>query len=433
MINENTLVLGAQWGDEGKAKLVDLLSEGADYVVRYQGGNNAGHTVTVDGTKYKFHLIPSGILYKGTPCYIGNGAVIDPKALLAEMDALSEQGIDLSNLKISAHAQVTMPYHLLFDQSSESALGTKKIGTTARGIGPTYSDKVARKGIRICDLIDAEFFKERLSELLSKQNAILTKIYGLSELKLEDIIVEYEKYAERLRPYVHDVSLELHNALKADKKILFEGAQGTMLDIDHGTYPFVTSSSPVAGGATIGTGLGPNAIKKVIGVTKAFTTRVGAGPFPTEIDPDCNEAKVLTAEGKPWAEFGTTTGRARRVGWLDLVLLKYAARINGMQALCLTKLDVLDDLSELQLCTAYKNKQTGEIYQDLPLIADVFNKVEAVYETIPGWLGAKTSSVRKFPELPANATKFIEKVEAIVGVPVEVIGVGPGRDEIIFR
>jgi adenylosuccinate synthase len=430
----NTVIIGAQWGDEGKAKVVDLLSEYADYIVRYQGGSNAGHTVTVDGTKYKFHLIPSGILYKGKKCFVGSGTVIDPKVILREMKELDEQGIDLSNLKISAGAHVTMPYHIAIDKAQEEARGAAKIGTTCRGIGPTYADKVTRSAIRVCDLIDPEVLKTKLAALLPAKNDLLVKLYGVEALKFEDIYNEYKKLGEELKPYVADTAFETWQANKAGKNILFEGAQGTLLDLDHGTFPFVTSSNPTAGGACTGSGMGPSAIGHVLGIAKAFTTRVGEGPFPTEImDKNSMQAKILTAEGTPWAEFGTTTGRARRVGWFDAVLMRHAVRVNALDSIALTKVDVLDDLDEVFICEAYKDTRDGKIYQELPLISDFLNFAEPIYTRLDGWNGQEKSVAAKTKnDLALNAQKYISFIEKVLDIPVSIISVGPGREHTII-
>jgi adenylosuccinate synthase len=430
----NSVIIGAQWGDEGKAKVVDLLSNDADYIVRYQGGSNAGHTVTVGGIKYKFHLIPSGILYKGKKCFVGSGTVIDPKVILSEMTELKEKGIDLSNLKISAGAHVTLPYHIALDKAQEEARGSNKIGTTCRGIGPTYADKVTRSAIRICDLIEPEVFKAKLEAILPSKNHVLEKLYAAQTLDLNEIIKEYTQYAEALKPYVTDTALEAWQANKEGKNILFEGAQGTLLDLDHGTFPFVTSSNPTAGGACIGSGMGPSTIGHVLGIAKAFTTRVGAGPFPTEIlDQDSYQAKTLVAEGTPWAEFGTTTGRGRRVGWFDAVLMRHAVRINAMDSIALTKLDVLDDLEEIMVCSSYKDTRTGEEYKELPLKADILNFVEPVYTKLAGWQGQEKSVEAKSKnELAQNAQDYIAFIEKELGVPVSIISVGPGREETII-
>ncbi len=432
----NTVIVGAQWGDEGKAKVVDLLSADADLIVRYQGGSNAGHTVTVDDVKYKFHLIPSGILYKGKSCFVGSGTVIDPKVILGEMEDLEKQGIDLSGLKISAGAHVTMPYHIALDKAQEEARGKAKIGTTCRGIGPTYADKVTRSAIRICDLLEPEILRAKLEVIMPAKNELLTKLYNQPEEKLEDTFNQYKKYGERLKPYVIDTAFEVFQENKAGKNILFEGAQGTLLDLDHGTFPFVTSSNPIAGGACIGAGVGPSMIGHVLGIAKAFTTRVGEGPFPTEILEKHNqekEVRILTAEGTPWAEFGTTTGRARRVGWFDAVLMRHAVRVNGISSLALTKLDVLDDLEEVFVCEAYKDTKSGEIYKDLPLKSGILDRVEPVYTKLPGWkTDAKSMQAKTKSDLAQNALNYIKFLEDILEVPVSIISVGPGREQTII-
>ena len=429
----NTVIIGAQWGDEGKAKLVDLLSADADFIVRYQGGANAGHTVCVDDVKYKFHLIPSGILYSGKKCFVGSGTVIDPRVILKEIDDLQAQGIDLQNLKISAHAHVTLPYHIALDKAQEAQRAGNKIGTTARGIGPTYADKVNRQAIRVCDLLNEDVFAKKLAEILPSKNLLLEKIYQEPALDYQEILKEYQALALRLKPFVADTAVQLWQAQKEEKNILFEGAQGTLLDLDHGTFPFVTSSNPIAAGASIGSGLGPKAIEHVLGIAKAFTTRVGEGPFPTEIlDKDSYQAKILCSEGKPWAEFGTTTGRARRVGWFDAVLMRHAVRVNSMTSLALTKLDVLDDLEEIFVCTAYKNTKTQELYYELPAMADIFNEIEPVYTKLSGWQNQEKSVAAKSKnELAQNAQKYIEFIEEQIGVPVSIISVGPQRNQTI--
>lgn len=428
----NLIIVGAQWGDEGKAKVVDLLSGDSDYIVRFQGGSNAGHTVTVEGVKYKFHLIPSGILYKHSICCIGNGTVIDPKVILQEMDALIEQGIDMSRLKISPLAHVTLPYHILLDQAQEEKRGDAKIGTTCRGIGPTYADKTARAALRICDLIDTEVLKAKLEELIPVKNEMLKNLYGKEPLKIEEVFNQYKAYGDRLRSHVEDISLLISNASKEGKKILFEGAQGTLLDLDHGTFPYVTSSNPIAGGACIGSGVGPSFIDRVMGIAKAFTTRVGEGPFPTELDENSPEAKILIAEGKPWAEFGTTTGRGRRVGWFDAVLMRYAIRVNSMDSIALTKLDVLDDLDEVLVCTSYKDKRTGEIYKELPTKSNVLEHAEPVYEKFAGWKNTKPSiEAKNYDDLADNARAYVEALEKILEVKIAIVSVGPGREETI--
>lgn len=430
----NVVVIGSQWGDEGKAKIVDLLSKNADYIVRYQGGSNAGHTVSVGDKKYKFHLIPSGILYQDVNkvCMIGPGTVIDPKVILQEITSLTEQGLNLNGLQISARAHVTMPYHLIIDQAQENARGSQKIGTTCRGIGPTYADKSERNGVRICDLIDPEELLQRLKVLIPQKNVILERLYGLEPLEIDAVYQEYVEYGKALAPFVHDTGAHIFEAEKELKNILFEGAQGTLLDLDHGTYPFVTSSNPVSGGACVGSGVGPNFIDRVIGVAKAFCTRVGEGPFPTELAGAV--ANVLRSEGKAWEEIGTTTGRGRRVGWLDAVLLRYAIRINGMDCLALTKLDVLDDLDEIFICTAYKDLRDGAIYKDLPAKANFLKYAQPVYEKFQGWdkEGKRSSDARSVEELPMGALAYLKKLEELLEIPITIVSVGPKREQTIL-
>ncbi len=427
----NVVIVGAQWGDEGKAKVVDLLSKNADYIVRYQGGSNAGHTVKVDGVKYKFHLVPSGILYEHTNCMIGPGTVIDPKVVLQEMDALSAQGIDTSRLMISTSAHVTLPYHIIIDKAHEERLGSKKIGTTCRGIGPTYSDKSARSGLRMCDLVEPDELLAKLKVLVPEKNIILERLYGHEPLEIEDVYKEYLAYGDRLRENVVDTAATIYEAGRKQKKnILYEGAQGTLLDLDHGTYPYVTSSNPVAGGACVGSGVGPNFIDRVIGIAKAYTTRVGEGPFPTEVSG--TEAKILRAEGTAWEEIGTTTGRARRVGWFDAVLMRYAIRINGMDCLALTKLDVLDDLDEVKVCNAYKDIRTGEVFKDVPAKSNFLKYAEPIYEKLPSWKGDKPSwEARSFEDLADNAKNYVKKLEEILDIPITIVSVGPDREQVI--
>ena len=427
----NVVLIGSQWGDEGKAKVVDLLSKNADYIVRYQGGSNAGHTVAVDSKKYKFHLIPSGILYPGKVCMIGPGTVIDPKVILREIRDLNEQGVDVSGIQISASAHVTMPYHLMIDKAQEEQRGSKKIGTTCRGIGPTYADKSARSGVRMCDLVDPDALLEKLKLIIPEKNIILERLFGLEPLAIDTVYREYVEYGKALESYVSDTPAVIFSAAHAKKNILFEGAQGTLLDLDHGTYPFVTSSNPVAGGACIGSGVGPNFIDRVIGVAKAYTTRVGSGPFPTEVSG--TEAKILRAEGTAWEEIGTTTGRDRRVGWLDAVLLRYAIRINGMDCLALTKLDVLDDLEEVYVCNAYKDLRTGEVYDDVPAQANFLRYAEPQYVKIKGWKneGTRSADARKVEDLPKGALKYIKFLEEVLNIPITIVSVGPERDQTI--
>ncbi len=425
----NVIVVGAQWGDEGKAKVTDLLSKNADYIVRYQGGSNAGHTVVVDGETYKFHLIPSGILYPNKTCVVGPGTVIDPKILIEEIEDLTNRGISVAGLKISIAAHVTMPYHLAIDQAEDRGRGTKKIGTTGRGIGPTYADKADRFGVRMSDLIDPKELEEKVNWLVPRKNVILERLYSLPPEDPKKVLEEYMIYGEKIKPYVADTSALIFDAIKNKKNILFEGAQGTLLDLDHGTYPYVTSSNPVAGGACVGAGIGPTSIDRVIGITKAFTTRVGEGPFPTEVFG--READELRAAGTAWAEFGTTTGRPRRVGWLDLVLLRYAVRINGLDCLALTKLDVLDNLDEINVCVAYEDSVTGAKYYDLPLTAGIFKRVKPIYETLPGW---KTSvnACRSRTDLPPNAQKYLDRIQELLETPIAIVSIGHKRDQTII-
>lgn len=427
----NVVIVGSQWGDEGKAKIVDLLSRNADYIVRYQGGSNAGHTVNAGGKKYKFHLIPSGILNPGTICMVGPGTVIDPRVILQEMAELRDQGLDISHLQISAAAHVTMPYHLLIDRAQEEARGSKKIGTTCRGIGPTYADKSSRSGLRMCELVDPDALLDKLKVLVPEKNIILDRLYGLEPLSIDEVFREYVEYGKQLAPHVFDTAAIIWEANKARKNILFEGAQGTLLDLDHGTYPYVTSSNPVAGGACVGSGVGPNFIDRVIGVAKAYTTRVGEGPFPTEVKG--SSAKIMRAEGTAWEEIGTTTGRARRVGWFDAVLMRYAIRINGMDCLALTKLDVLDDLEELYVCTAYKDIRTGEVYRDLPAKSNFLKYVEPILEKLEPWRdqSANSADATEITQLPEGALNYVRYLERILEIPITIVSVGPAREQTI--
>ncbi len=417
-------MIGAQWGDEGKGKITDLLSKSADVVVRYQGGVNAGHTVVVEGETFKLHLIPSGILYPGTDCIIGCGTVIDPQILLGELDRLEALKIPLGDLWISQTAHVTMPYHRLLDTAAEASRGNQKIGTTGRGIGPTYADKSERTGIRIQDLMDEELLKEKLAWTIDYKNAILEKLYNLPPLDAEVVISEYLGYADRLRPYVVDTSLKIYDAIQHRLNILFEGAQGTLLDLDHGTYPYVTSSNPVAGGACIGTGIGPTTIDRVIGVAKAYTTRVGEGPFPTELDGELGE--LLCDRG---AEFGTTTGRQRRCGWFDGVIGRYAVRINGLDCLAITKLDVLDEMDEIKVCVAYEID--GKSRQDFPSSARDFAHCQPVYETLAGWKQS-TAHCRTLADLPKAAQNYLTFLAEYMEVPIAIVSVGAGREQTII-
>ena len=420
----NVVVIGAQWGDEGKGKITDLLSKSADVVVRYQGGVNAGHTVVVQGQTFKLHLIPSGILYPDTECIIGCGTVIDPQVLLEELKQLEALHISTANLLISQSAHVTMPYHRLIDQASEERRGTHKIGTTGRGIGPTYADKSERTGIRVQDLMNPDALREQLQWTINYKNVILEKLYNLPPLDTEQVIDEYLGYAERLRPHVVDSSLKIYDAIQRRRNILFEGAQGTLLDLDHGTYPYVTSSNPVAGGACVGTGVGPTMIDRVIGVAKAYTTRVGEGPFPTELDGEVGE--LLCDRG---AEFGTTTGRKRRCGWFDAVIGRYAVRINGMDCLAITKLDVLDALDEIKVCVAYEID--GENHENFPNSAREFARCRPVYKTLPGWQQS-TADCRKLEDLPKQALDYLKFLAELMDVPIAIVSLGASRDQTII-
>lgn len=422
----SVVLIGSQWGDEGKGKITDYLAEHADVVARFQGGNNAGHTVIVGDIEYKLHLIPSGVIYPGTKCIIGNGVVVDPQVLLDEMNYLKEKGIDVSpdNLKISSHTHIIMPYHKILDGLEEEARGDSKIGTTKRGIGPCYVDKIARVGIRFCDLVDIDTFKAKLLENVTLKNRTLHKLYDQTTLLDYDAIYnQFMGYRELLAPFVDDVSVILNNYLKIGDKVLFEGAQGTLLDIDHGTYPFVTSSNPTAGYAAVGTGVGPTKIDKVLGVTKAYLTRVGEGPFPTELFDEVGD--LLGTVGH---EFGTTTGRKRRCGWFDAVLMNYTANINGLTHMAVTKLDVLDSLETIKICTAYEID--GVVTKNFPPTLAELSKAKPIYEEIPGW-NSSTIGIKTYKELPENAKAYLKKLEELVDVPIAIIAVGPKRDETI--
>jgi adenylosuccinate synthase len=421
----NIVVVGTQWGDEGKGKIVDLLSEYADLVIRFQGGNNAGHTMVVDGEQIISHLVPSGIL-QGKTCVIGNGLVVDPNVLLNEIDYLTAKGVACGpqNLIISERAQVIMPYHMLIDQGREKMQAGKKIGTTGRGIGPAYEDKVTRRGIRMIDLIDPEEFKEKLSAVLPEKNHYIENFLNGQPLSIEEILVQYAQIAQRLSPYITNVSMVVNKAIQAQLQVLFEGAQGTHLDVDHGTYPFVTSSNTVSGNACCGVGIGPTCINEVLGIVKAYTTRVGAGPFTSELFDDTGN--YIQEKG---AEFGATTGRRRRCGWLDTLILNNAACLNGLTGLAITKLDVLGGLKELKICTAYKYK--GEQIDAFPASLKMLEACEPVYEKLPGW-EEDISGIRRFEDLPANVRAYLKRIEELTGVPVQIISVGPGRDQTII-
>jgi adenylosuccinate synthase len=420
----NVVVIGAQWGDEGKGKITDLLSRSADVVVRYQGGVNAGHTVVVKDQTFKLHLIPSGILYPDTECVIGSGTVIDPKALIGELDKLAELGVSSEKLYISNAAHVTMPYHRLIDQAAEDRRGSEKIGTTKRGIGPTYADKSERIGIRIVDLMDYARLRDKLEWTIQYKNGVLEKLYDLEPLDPAAVLDEYAQYAERLRPHIIDSSLHVYKAIQQRKNVLFEGAQGTLLDLDHGTYPYVTSSNPVAGGACIGTGIGPTVIDRVIGVAKAYTTRVGEGPFPTELT--CEMGELLGDRG---AEFGTTTGRRRRCGWFDAVIGRYAVRINGLDCLAITKLDVLDEVDEIKVCVAYE--LDGERCEELPGSSHAFARCKPIYKTMPGWKQS-TDHCRSLEDLPKAALEYLKFLAELMDVPIAIVSLGASRDQTII-
>ncbi|MCD0443550.1 adenylosuccinate synthase [Glycomyces sp. A-F 0318] len=419
-------VVGTQWGDEGKGKVTDLLGAEMDYVVRYQGGNNAGHTVvTPDGTKYAIHLVPVGILTPGVVPVIANGVVVDPKFLISELDELTAGGVDVSNLKLSADAHLIMPHHRALDRVVERYLGGARIGTTGRGIGPAYADKVARQGIRVQDLLDPKILSIKLEQILREKNQILVKVYNRKAIDPAAVVEEYLAYAERLKPYIADTRLLLNRALDAGKNVLLEGAQATMLDVDHGTYPFVTSSNPTTGGACVGTGIAPNKITTSIGIIKAYTTRVGSGPFPTELFDEFGEFLL-----KKGGEYGVTTGRRRRCGWFDAVLGRYAVRVNGITDLFVTKLDVLSELERVPICVAYE--VDGERVEEMPMTQTDVHHAKPVYEYHDGWF-EDISHCRKFDELPLNAQRYIERLEELCGAQVSVVGVGPGREENIIR
>ena len=415
------IVLGAQWGDEGKGKMTDYLAENADVVVRFQGGNNAGHTVVVGEKEYKLHLIPSGILYNDKLNVIGNGVVLDPKALFEEISYLESLGVDITpdRLIISDRAHVIMPYHRVLDGIKERVRGNKDIGTTGKGIGPTYTDKMERSGIRVCDLIHKEVFEENLKHTLEIKNKIITEVFGGEALDYNEIYNEYLGYAEKLRPFVKDISVIVNKKIKEGKEVLFEGAQGTLLDIDYGTYPYVTSSSTIAGGVCIGAGVGPTAITNAVGIAKAYTTRVGKGPFPTELLDKTGD--WIREKGH---EFGVTTGRARRCGWLDLVILKTSARVSGLTSFAVTKIDTLAGLDTLKVCTGYI--LNGEIIDYVPASLEDLAKCEPIYEEFEGW---DDSIARCYEDLPENAVKYLKKIEDFTETKVSIVSVGPKRDQ----
>lgn len=417
------VVVGTQWGDEGKGKITDFLAEKAGVVARYQGGNNAGHTISIQGKEFKLHLIPSGIFYPEKLCVIGNGMVVNPKALVDELAYLKNNGVSTDNLRISDRAHVVMPYHIRLDELEEESKGTNKIGTTKKGIGPAYMDKAARIGIRIIDLLDPEEFAAKLRRNLEEKNRIFEKLYGAEGFDYEQVYQEYLGYAEVIRPYVTDTSVVLNEAIDAGKDVLFEGAQASMLDIDQGTYPYVTSSNPVAGGVCIGAGVGPTKIDKVIGVVKAYSTRVGDGPFPTELLDETGQ--WIRETGR---EYGTTTGRPRRVGWFDALVVRHARRVSGLDGMAITRLDILTGLKELKICTAYRCN--GKILTEFPTSLKVLANCEPVYETLPGWK-EDISGVRSYDELPANARAYMEKITQATGVPLAIFSIGPNREQTV--
>jgi len=421
-----SVIVGAQWGDEGKGKIVDILSAEADVVARYQGGANAGHTINLKGEEYILHLIPSGILHPETICVIGNGVVVEPAALIKELNFLKAKEIEVDNrLFISDRAHIIFPYHKLLDQLSENKTGKDRIGTTGRGIGPAYADKFNRRGIRMVDMLDESYFKQKTKSCLEEANEFIQKNYGQPPLDEKQILIDLLKAREIIVPFIQDTSIILNQAIQDGKKILMEGAQGTLLDIDHGTYPYVTSSNPVSGGACTGTGVGPTQIDEVVGVLKAYTTRVGEGPFPTElVGEDGTRFRELGRE------YGATTGRPRRCGWFDLVIARYAVRVNGLTSLAITKLDILDTLPEIKVCTGYRYKNT--ILKDFPADLRILEVCKPIYETFPGWQ-TNTCDIQRYEDLPTNARKYIEYIEKQAEVPVKIISVGAMRSSTIFR
>jgi adenylosuccinate synthase len=419
----NIVVVGAQWGDEGKGKIIDILAKDADVVARYQGGHNAGHTVVVNDEEYILHLIPSGIIHPGKICMIGNGVVIDPEALIGEIEGLKSRGIAIdNNLFISKNSHLIMPYHCIIDKESERS---KSIGTTGRGIGPAYVDKVARTGIRMSDLLDPQSFREKLELNLSNMSYLLYNVYKSEQLDLEEIYSKYMGYAEKIGKYITDVSILINKYIEENRNILFEGAQGTLLDVDHGTYPYVTSSNAIAGGACTGLGIGPTKIDGVLGVSKAYTTRVGSGPFPTELKDKLGND--LRSKGR---EYGATTGRPRRCGWLDVVVVRYSVIINGMSGIALTKLDILDEYPKIKICVGYKYK--GNIYNEMPHESFVLWNCEPVYEEIEGWQES-TAGIKRFDSLPDKAKAYIERIEDLIGVSIDIISTSQKREDTIIK
>ncbi|UJA18931.1 adenylosuccinate synthase [Thermoleophilia bacterium SCSIO 60948] len=421
-----TVIVGTQWGDEGKGKITDLLATDADLIFRFQGGNNAGHTIIRDGEVFKLHLIPSGILYPDKLCAIGNGVVIDPNVLTGEIDGLRRRGINMSNLRISANAHLIMPYHVMLDTAGEAKLGKREIGTTKRGIGPCYADKASRVGIRVQDLLDPKILRKKILAALEGKQQALRPYARDPRLDLQTMTEEYLRFGHRLEPYIADTAKLCWDTLDRNGRILFEGAQAAMLDLDHGTYPFVTSSNPVAGSACIGAGVGPTDIDSVWGIAKAYATRVGAGPFPSELDDELG-ARIREVGG----ERGTTTGRDRRVGWMDLVALRYAVRLNAISSLVITKLDVLQGIHPLRVATRYRHAE-GAIFDEFPYHQTIINSVSASYEELPGF-DEDIGEVRTIEELPENARAYLDFIADFVGVPIRLVGVGPGREQIAMR
>lgn len=418
------MVLGTQWGDEGKGKIVDYLAQKADVVIRSQGGNNAGHTVVVDDKAFALRLLPSGILFSDKTCIIGSGVVVNPEVLLQELDGMKEKGVTISKLEISTRAHVIMPYHIRIDEEDEKLKGDAKIGTTKNGIGPCYADKINRVGIRIGDLMDKDIFAKKLRVNLKLKNRLFETYYGCQGFDFDTIYQEYLGYADRIRPYVKDTNYSANVYINEGRKVLFEGAQATMLDIDHGTYPFCTSSNPTAGGACTGSGVGPRRMENIVGVVKAYTTRVGAGPFPAEQNNEIGEYLRNTGH-----EFGTVTGRPRRCGWLDTAVVKYAAMLNSLDYLAITRLDILDDLDAIKICTGYR--YNGQLLPEYPASLEVLEQVEPVYEEMPGWK-TDISACKTYDELPEAARKYVERISELVGVPLGIVSVGPNRSQTII-
>lgn len=417
----SVVVVGTQWGDEGKGKITDFLSQNAEVVTRYQGGDNAGHTIVFDGVRYSLHLVPSGIFFEDKLCVLGNGMVINPKSFVKEVAYLKEHDVSLDNLRISNRAHVILPYHIKLDELQEEEKGIYKIGTTKKGIGPAYMDKAARSGIRIADLLDKDTFYKKLSQNVKEKNRLFEKVYEVEPFDIDEIFEEYYEYGQQMAKYVCDTSVVLNDALDEGKRVLFEGAQGVMLDIDQGTYPFVTSSNPVAGGVTIGSGVGPTKIDRVVGVSKAYTTRVGDGPFPTELTNEIGDH--IREVGR---EYGTTTGRPRRVGWFDSVVVRHARRVSGITDLSLNSIDVLSGIEKLKICTAYKYKD--QIIHEFPANLDILAECEPVYEELPGW-SEDITGVRSLDELPANARHYLERISQLTEIPIAIFSVGPDREQ----